>query len=80
MTVRSGAAGNESAVLNSNICSSSTMKMKIWCCEYLSSMEMDTVCGQSNFRMDGWNPQWNRNALLQSSTNPREGGKAALSI
>ena len=44
MTVRSGAAGKESAVLNSNICSSSTMKMKIWCCEYRSSIEMDTVC------------------------------------
>lgn len=61
MTVRSGAAGNERVVLNSNICSSSTMKMKIWCCEYLRSMEMDTVCRQSKVQfqggwMDGWLP------------------------
>ena len=31
MTVRSGAAGNEIGVLNSNIWSSSTMKTNIWC-------------------------------------------------
>ena len=31
MTVRSGAAGNEIGVLNSNIWSSSTIKTNIWC-------------------------------------------------
>ena len=44
MTVSRGAAGNVMVVLNSNICKSSTMKTKIWCCEYLNNMVMDTVC------------------------------------
>jgi hypothetical protein len=43
MTVRRGAAGNESDVLNSNIWRSSKMKMKSWCSEYRSSIEMETV-------------------------------------
>ena len=43
ITVKSGAAGNEIVVLNSNICKSSTMKTNIWCWEYLNNMVMDTV-------------------------------------
>ena len=46
MTVRRGAAGKVMVVLNSNICSSSTMKTKIWCWEYRNNMVMDTVCNE----------------------------------
>jgi hypothetical protein len=35
-------------VLNSSIWSSSRMKTKIWCCEYLSNIVIDTVCSGKN--------------------------------
>ena len=44
MTVSRGAAGKVMLVLNSNIWRRSTMKTNIWCWEYLSNIEMDTVC------------------------------------
>ena len=43
ITVNRGAAGNDIFVLNSNICRSSTMNTNIWCCEYLSNMDIETV-------------------------------------
>lgn len=43
MTVSNGAAGNDIFVLNSNICRSSSMNRNIWCCEYLRSIDMETV-------------------------------------
>ena len=76
MTVRSGAAGNESAVLNSNIWSSSTMKMKIWCCEYLRSIEMDTVC--KGGKGGGCNLGMDEGFLLLVAISPMESGDALL--
>ena len=43
ITVSNGAAGNDIFVLNSNICRSSSMNRNIWCCEYLRSIDMETV-------------------------------------
>ena len=47
ITVRRGAAGNEMFVLNSSICSSSTMNTNIWCCEYLKSIDIETVWNEN---------------------------------
>lgn len=39
MTVSKGAAGKAMAMFISSICSRSTMKTKIWWCEYRNSMD-----------------------------------------